>query len=87
MDAAFMSFQQRDRGIHAVQVRCWRAQCDGSPFQVRATASDETRADQDQLKLTGYTLQVVLSWLMPYFAPVRRPPGTQGWSALRWNSF
>jgi len=31
---------------------------------------------------------MVLSWLMPYFAPVwRLTPGTQGWPALRWNSF
>jgi len=78
MNAAFMSLQQHDRGIHAVWVRCWRAQRDGSPFPVRATAGDETRADHDQLKLPGYTFQMVLSWLMPYFAPVRRPPGTHG---------
>jgi hypothetical protein len=38
MDAAFMSFQLHDSGIHAVWPGCWRGQRDGCLFPVGATA-------------------------------------------------
>ena len=60
MDAAFMSFQPHESGIHAVQPGAGEA----SVMEVRfrcAAAGDEARADHDQLKLTGKALQMVLS--------------------------
>jgi hypothetical protein len=72
MNAAFMSFQPRESGIHAVWSGCWRGQWDGSPFPAGAAADGEARADHDQLELTRNTLQMVLSWLMPYFASAGR---------------
>jgi hypothetical protein len=53
VNAAFMSFQPRESGIHAVWSRCWRGQRDGSPFPMRAEASGEARAHQDQRRLSG----------------------------------
>ena len=37
-------------------VRCWSGECDGSPFPVHAPAGSETRADPDQLRLSGIAL-------------------------------
>src|SRR6516162_3283949 len=68
MDAAFMSFQQHGSGNHAVPVRCWRGGWGQECVSGGAVATGEARADQDQLKLTGNTLWMVLSWLMSYFA-------------------
>jgi hypothetical protein len=68
MNAAFMSFQPHESGIHAVwpgagEVRgtevCFRC-------ALRAVARRERTTI---LKLTENTLWMVLSWLMPYFTP------------------
>jgi hypothetical protein len=48
VDAAFMSFQAHESGIHAVWPGCWRGQGDGSPFPVHDAAGGEARADHDQ---------------------------------------
>jgi hypothetical protein len=56
MDAAFMSFQPHESGIHAVWPGAGRGQRDGSPFPMRTAAGGEARTDQDQLKLTGIVL-------------------------------
>ena len=43
MNAAFMSSQAHERGIHAVWPGCWRGQGDGSPVPVRTAAGGEAR--------------------------------------------
>jgi hypothetical protein len=64
VNAAFMTFQPRESGIHAVwsdadgasvtevRFRCAATggQRDGSPFPVRASSGGDARADHDQLK-------------------------------------
>jgi hypothetical protein len=45
MDAAFMSFQLHEGGIHAVWVRGWRGQWGEGLFPVYAAAGGEVRAD------------------------------------------
>jgi hypothetical protein len=47
VNAAFMSFQPHESGLHAVWPGCWRGQGDGSLFPVRAAAGGEARADHN----------------------------------------
>jgi hypothetical protein len=56
MNAAFMSFQPHESGIHAVWSGAGGASVTKVPFPVHATADGEARADHDQRKLTGNTL-------------------------------
>jgi len=66
VDAAFMSLIQHERGIHAL---CFGTNGAGVTEARSHTCVLPYRTD----KLTGITLWMLLSWLMPYFESGRRP--------------
>ena len=66
MNAAFMSFQPHESGIHAVWPGCWRGQGDGSPFAVHAAAvarRGQSGSPYDWLlAIAGLTYLLAVAW-------------------------
>jgi hypothetical protein len=57
VDAAFMSFQPHESGIHAVWPGAGEAGVTEVRFPVHAAAGGEAQADQDQLNLSSIVLE------------------------------